>query len=571
MLASRLSIGAVLATAATLSAQPQLLISVPMNFPTIGQAVQSVPPGGSATILVQPGVYNEEVVIDNRTIDLVGAGGAAQTTWSSAGLSPFASTLAIQNGSVVTMTGFTLRDGTGSLGGALRVSGATATLTGNVFTGNDGPLGGAIYCGGAGVTATIQGIAIFGNNAVSGYASNGGAVHIAAATSGAHNITISGNTINANQVRVVAGLGGNGGAIYVAGTGDQPVLISGNTFVRNVAGYAGGAIALFAANAQIVGNTISDGYAVSEGGGIYCVDSAPLIDSNTLSGNGWPQAGASLPTDYGGALSLTPATAGAPIVRANLMSNNIAGVGGAIHSYGSNAQFLGNNVSDNGGTFQGQTWPVDGGGIYIEGGAPRLQDNTLCGNHARWSGGGITCISGSAFAIVQNVIGNNLVDDGNGGGMLLYGVGVASPAIVQGNTIAMNKALKPSAPGGLGKGGSVYVGNISSLDLWNCICWGSTARNEVDGIPVNLFYCVIPSTSGGSWSDPQATCVFTNPRFVDATVCDFHLKASSLARDKGSPATSPATTPPGGLLPFDRDGNPRVVNGRVDIGAYEYQ
>lgn len=568
MLASRLSIGAVLATAAAVSAQPQLLISVPMNFPTIGQAVLSVPVGGSATILVQPGVYTEEFVISNRTINLVSSGGAGQTTLSGSGLSATASTVTILNNSVVTVSGFTFRDGTASLGGAVQISGATATLTNNVFTLNDGPLGGAIYCGGAGCTATIQGNLIVNNNMVSGYASNGGAIHVAAATSGAHTITISGNTINDNWVRHLYGLGGNGGAIYVNGTGDQPVTISGNSFLRNLAEYSGGAIALFGANASVVGNTINDSYATSEGGAIYCVDSAPLIESNTMSGNGWPQQGAPQPTEFGGALALTPSTVGAPIVRANLMTNNIAGTGGAIHSYGSNAQFLQNTMTGNGGTFQGQTQPYDGGAIYIDGGAPRVQDNTLCNNHARWSGGGITCVSGGAFAIVQNVLGNNLVDDGNGGGMLLYGVGGASTAIVQGNTFGTNTAMKPSAPGGLGKGGSVWVGNFVSLDMWNCICWGSTARNEVDGSPVNLYYCVIPSTSGGTWSDPLTTCVFTNPRFVDAATCDFHLKASSLARDTGSPANTP---PPGGLMPLDRDGNPRVVNGRVDIGAYEYQ
>ncbi|MEW6007275.1 MAG: choice-of-anchor Q domain-containing protein [bacterium] len=53
-----------------------------------------------------------------------------------------------------------------------------------------------------------------------------------------------------------------------------------------------------------------------------------------------------------------------------------------------------------------------------------------------------------------------------------------------------------------------------------------------------------------------------DPLFVSPT--DFHLQPTSPCIDAGS-NTAPA------LPPTDKDGNPRIVNGIVDMGAYEYQ
>ncbi len=59
----------------------------------------------------------------------------------------------------------------------------------------------------------------------------------------------------------------------------------------------------------------------------------------------------------------------------------------------------------------------------------------------------------------------------------------------------------------------------------------------------------------GVWGDPQ---------WVDPTNADFHLKAGSPAIDKGDPAYQPAAGE------TDMDGEARIANGRVDMGADEY-
>ncbi len=63
---------------------------------------------------------------------------------------------------------------------------------------------------------------------------------------------------------------------------------------------------------------------------------------------------------------------------------------------------------------------------------------------------------------------------------------------------------------------------------------------------------------------PGADGVITNePRFVNQADNDFHLQATSLCINAGSNAYAPSA--------FDLDGNPRIVGGTGDIGAFEFQ
>jgi hypothetical protein len=62
----------------------------------------------------------------------------------------------------------------------------------------------------------------------------------------------------------------------------------------------------------------------------------------------------------------------------------------------------------------------------------------------------------------------------------------------------------------------------------------------------------------------EANLVGIDPAFVDPAAADYRLQEGSPAIDAGS------NTPPGGLGPFDVEGNSRVVNGVVDVGAVEF-
>ncbi|RKY13364.1 MAG: hypothetical protein DRP82_05480, partial [Planctomycetota bacterium] len=63
----------------------------------------------------------------------------------------------------------------------------------------------------------------------------------------------------------------------------------------------------------------------------------------------------------------------------------------------------------------------------------------------------------------------------------------------------------------------------------------------------------------------ESNCIHSDPQFVDAANGDYHLKDTSPCIDAGDNSLVPSG------VDKDLDGNPRIVNGTVDIGAYEYQ
>src|SRR5208282_5370643 len=94
--------------------------------------------------------------------------------------------------------------------------------------------------------------------------------------------------------------------------------------------------------------------------------------------------------------------AGSPLIQGNTITQNIEGgcsggtMGGGIFIQGaSNAQIIGNTISNNPYWYQG-------GGIALDAaGSPLIQNNIISGNQAS-SGGGIVEMNQTAAIIVQN-------------------------------------------------------------------------------------------------------------------------------------------------------------------------
>ncbi len=93
--------------------------------------------------------------------------------------------------------------------------------------------------------------------------------------------------------------------------------------------------------------------------------------------------------------------------------------------------------------------------------------------------------------------------------------------------------------------------------------WGS--NNTVITVNNNIYYGQ-STMSPGSWSDTLAR--YVNPELVNPPI-NMHLAAGSPAIDTGiNPGNDSVGNPLYGT--HDIDGRPRVVNGKVDIGADEY-
>lgn len=109
-------------------------------------------------------------------------------------------------------------------------------------------------------------------------------------------------------------------------------------------------------------------------------------------------------------------------------------------------------------------------------------------------------------------------------------------------------------------GGGIYCAG-SSPRITNSILWEDSpdeVYNETAASNPTITYSNILGGYSGAGN------INANPLFVGIATGDFHLTSSSPSINAGSNAAPelPAT---------DRDGNPRIVNGTVDMGAYEFQ
>lgn len=181
-----------------------------------------------------------------------------------------------------------------------------------------------------------------------------------------------------------------------------------------------------------------------------------------------------------------------------------------------------------------------------------------------WNGAGVTIMDG----VVQNCV----ISSNAGGGVWFAdgGTGVVRNCVISRNQ-SPNSGAGVSCNGGGLIWNSTICNNASSNDgggiffnqggaAWNCIIYSNTggAQPNVANYQTsnNCFYsCYSPSsTNQGN--------ITNAPDFVSLALNDYHLKAASPCIDNGS--NSPAVTET-----VDLDGQPRVFNSRVDIGADE--
>ena len=367
------------------------------------------------------------------------------------------------------------------------------------------------------------------------YDQHGGGVNMFGGNGMITNCTISGNTTDeegggtyygtVNDCKINGNLAYHGGGTY--GGAINNCKINGNSADEKGGGTYEGTVN----NCTISGNS-----AGARGGGTYY----GTVNNCTISGNSGSDAG-------GGTCDGT--------INNCTISGNTAGFGsGSAWSTVNKCTISGNSADSGGGTYygtvndstiSGNSAGVSGGGTYYS----TVNDSTISGNSAG-SGGG-----GAFYGTVNNcTISGNSAGDYGGGTCL----GTVNNCTISGNSAdqggggtyqnTVNNCTISGNSGNLG--GGTYQGTAN-----NCIVWDNTASVASN----NFYWCAI-SYSCSSPLPPGAGNISGNPQFV--SVSDFHLQEISPCINAGTNALA--------AMPVDLDGNPRIIQNRVDMGAFEF-
>jgi predicted outer membrane repeat protein len=297
------------------------------------------------------------------------------------------------------------------------------------------------------------------------------------------------------------------------------------TFRYNSALQRGGGIAYLGASilqdCAFVGNrTTGDGGAIYSGGG------KAVITACTFRGN--------TSTRYGGAIN---------------SENSVLGLTDCV--------FVSNSADRGGGIC---TW------AYRKSGVTSLTNCRFVGNSAQVEGGGIYCREEETKLMKLRL--TNCIFSGNlamsrGGGIAN---GYYYEPILVNCTFTKNVAARS---------GGIYNGDKSKATLTNCILWANSdsgGRDEsaqIEGGTMAVNNCCIQGWTGKLGGTGNFGL---DPLFDD----DLRLKPGSPCRNAGDNSALPPDTADldkdGDVdepIPFDIEGRPRILNGVVDLGAYE--
>jgi hypothetical protein len=202
-----------------------------------------------------------------------------------------------------------------------------------------------------------------------------------------------------------------------------------------------------------------------------------------------------------------------------------------------------------------------GGGIYIDGGHAIISECIIIENSARFGGG--ICYrkyrySPSSTLKVNNCIIANNSASWSGGGVYFQGSGgngQTHDAVFENCTITGNFAAKFC--GGLSFSEDYLP--LESCTVHNSIIWGNTAPTSAQTMGDNSIS--YSNVQGGYTGEGNFD---VDPLFVDPANDDFHLQNESLCINGGNPS---CVADPNEL---DIDGELRVINGRIDVGADEF-
>lgn len=460
-----------------------------------------------------------------------------------------------------------------------------ADLTLNKVTVSDGNGAGPSPGFGGGIVNDVGTLTV-NNSIISGNSTNqfsnpsfGGGIFSSEGT-----LTLNSSIVNNNTVNL------RGGGIYNFGS-NAKMTLNDSTVSSNSAGSGGGGITNNTSEFMILNNSTVHGNSAQDGGGILSISGITSLDNATISGNSAYAGGAifnahnsileldgstisgNAGSDGGGILNLNTVTINNSVVHGNSANN----VGGGIFNIGNGSLTL------DGSTISGNSAGNEGGGIMTS--IPvTINYSTISGNSAS-RGGGISNANETTTVNNSTISGNSAGSEG--GGIMTFGTMLLNNSTVSGNST-------PGVGGGINNAGGILTANNSTIssntaavDGGGLINFGTASLNNSILANSNRQDCVLANgTINASHSLIENNLGCINGTSTSNKTGDPRLGP---LRNNGGPTETHALLPgssainmgDNSLIPLDSnnvpfsfdqrgDGFPRIINGIVDMGAFEF-
>ena len=298
---------------------------------------------------------------------------------------------------------------------------------------------------------------------------------------------------------------------------------------------------------RLDGFTITGAYNnTSYGGGAVSVSSSPIIANCSFLGNYSSQGGGAINHSTSGILSLENC-----VFEGNV--GNTFG-GGALRLYAgtvniSNCYFKSNQTS------------TYGGAIFIYNTIVNISNSVFAGNLAQTTGSAIRIGDLGTFHLSNSLVVGNYA---NQTGVIYSSTASNSSShTIRNCTIAHNKQANS---GGISTPSAIGLNNETTVT--NSIIYGNSSPIQVLGTGITFNNSITQSATN---SATGTNILYTNPQFLlagvvsnapfDTTGLNYRLNILSEGIDYGLNANVLGTS--------DLDGNTRIYNNTVDLGAYE--
>jgi len=327
-------------------------------------------------------------------------------------------------------------------------------------------------------------------------------------------------------------------ALYGNNTGrvlDLPAPQSTQLIVNGLALQRGaGGLYTWTKNGKVVllNNLVTNNSTKFNGGGIYISAATAVLINNRIEENSAQQCGGGLQIDVE---NLT--------LNNNTIAENSANIGGGLYSWGDGGT---HNVSIFNNIFAGNSADM-AGGMTIGRATGYLANNIIVENSTDIDGGGLNIQEPYGLTLTNNTIAMNSAHHGGGVAVDLYN---NSDIVNIYNNIFWNNSVAGPVP----MGADLCIDNDDNRDSISSI--------------VHLYNNNFDQSSRGTYMQRpfvinSSNLNRANPLFVNPGNSDLHLAGNSPCINTGS-NNAPD------LPKTDKDGNPRVSGGIIDMGAYEH-